>query len=155
MKKRGMAFLLALVLSVTGVFVGNTDVRAEEPEGEDVDITYLLTEDARIGYLEIQTYGIYLVDGYSVINDAGGGKIGCGGTTHAATRCKVSVNAIVERKTDTGWARVTSWTQTNTNALYATVGKYLAVASGNWYRVRCVHSAASDTGNSFTGALWM
>lgn len=147
--------MFAMLFAVTGMFAGNIQVKAAEPQGEDVPFSYLLTEDAIVGYAERQTWGVYFLDGYSVINDAGGGKIGCGGTTDAARYCTVSVNAIVERKTSTGWARVTAWTKTNQNALTASVSKYLSVTSGYYYRVRSVHYAGTDTSSSWTNGLWM
>lgn len=154
MRKRVMALFLALLFSVMGMLNNQVEVKAEDV-GEEVDISFLLTDDALIGYLDNQTWGVYLSDGYSTINDAGGGKIGWGGVTNAARRCTVSVNAIVERKVSGGWERVTSWSQTNSNALTASVSRTLLVGSGYYYRVRGEHSASTDASSSCTGALWM
>ena len=145
---------MAMALFMTGSFAMGVNVRAEGAE-QDVDFSSLLTEDALIGYMEQSTWGVYLEEGVSVINDAGGGKIGAGGITNAARRCTVSVNAIVERKVGSNWARVTSWSATNTNAYTAVVSKYLSVTSGYYYRVRSQHSASTDSGNSYTAAMWM
>ena len=131
-----------------------TDVRAEGVE-QDVDFSSLLTEDALIGYAQLTTRGVYLTEGVSVINDAGGGKIGAGGITNAAVRCTVSCNSIVERKEGSSWYRVTAWTTTNTNAYTAVVSKTLSVTSGYWYRVRSLHNAGSDSSSSCTSSLWM
>ena len=154
MKKKLTMILLALVLCTTSLFTVDMQVNAEET-GEEVAYESLLTEDALIGNMVSQTWGVYLVDGTSIINDAGGGKIGAGGNTTAAKKCKVSVNVVVERKVGSSWVRVTSWTATNTNALFVTTGKTISVASGYYYRVRCNHAAASDGSSSCTGALWM
>ncbi len=154
MKKKLTMILLALVLCTTSLFAVDIKTNAQETE-EEVTYESLLTEDALIGNMGSQTWGIYLVDGTSVINDAGGGKIGAGGLTTAAKKCTVSVNAIVERKVGSSWVRVTSWTVTNTNALIATASKTISVASGYYYRVRCVHSASTDTSSSCTSSLWM
>ena len=154
MKKKLTMILLALVLCTTSLFAVDIKANAQETE-EEVTYESLLTEDALIGDMESQTWGIYLVDGTSIINDAGGGKIGAGGSTTAASKCKVSVNVVVERKVGSSWARVTSWTATNTNALVVSTGKTISVASGYYYRVRCTHYAATDTSSSFTDALWM
>lgn len=154
MRKRLMAFLMAMALFVTGSFAMNINVRAEDIE-QDVDFSSLLTEDALVGYMEHSTWGVYLEEGVSVINDAGGGKIGAGGITNAARRCTVSVNAIVERKVGTSWSRVTSWSATNTNAYVAAVSKTLSVTSGYYYRVRSIHIASTDQSGSYTAALWM
>ena len=154
MKKKLTIILLAVALCITSIFSVDMKVNAEEI-GEDVAYESLLTEDALIGDMEMQTWGVYLSSGKSIINDAGGGKIGAGGTTTAAKRCTVSVNAIVERKVSGSWVRVTSWTVTNTNSLLACASKSISVARGYYYRVRCVHSASTDTSSSCTGALWM
>lgn len=154
MKKKLAMILLALVLCTTSLFTIDIQANAQETEGE-VAYESLLTEDALIGNMQSQTWGVYLVDGTSVINDAGGGKIGAGGATTAAIKCKVSVNVVVERKVGSSWVRVTSWTATNTNALFVTTGKTISVASGYYYRVRCNHAAASDGSSSCTSSLWM
>ena len=154
MKKKLTMILLALVLCTTSLFTVDMQVNAEET-GEEVAYESLLTEDALIGNMVSQTWGVYLVDGTSIINDAGGGKIGAGGNTTAAKKCKVSVNVVVERKVGSSWVRVTSWTATNTNALFVTTGKTISVASGYYYRVRCNHAAASDGSSSCTSSLWM
>lgn len=154
MKKKLTMILLALVLCTTSLFAVDIKANAQETE-EEVTYESLLTEDALIGDMESQTWGVYLVDGTSIINDAGGGKIGVGGSTTAAKKCTVSVNVVVERKVGSSWVRVTSWTATNTNALVVSTGKTISVASGYYYRVRCVHSAATDTSSSCTSSLWM
>lgn len=153
MKKKTTMLLLAVVLLATSIYIPIINVNAESVE--EVDYSSLFTEDALIGHMTVQPRGVYLVDGISIINDAGGGKIGAGGSTSAAVNCKVSVNVIVERKVDGSWVRVTSWSATKTSAYLVTTSKTIAVGSGYWYRVRCVHSASSDASNSFTGALWM
>ena len=154
MKKRVIALLLALMFSVTGIMVEDNKVYAEESE-QDVEMSEVWTEDALVGYAESQTWGVYLARGISVINNAGGGKIGCGGITEAAVKCKVSCSAIVEKKVNGSWTRVTSWTTTNTSAYSATVSKTLSVASGYYYRVRCLHYASTDASSSYTDGLWM
>lgn len=154
MKKRVVALLLALLFSVTGMIAGEGKVYAEDSV-QDVEMSAVWTEDALVGYAESQTWGVYLLQGISVINNAGGGKIGCGGITEAAVKCKVSCSAIVEKKVNGSWTRVTSWTTTNTNAYSATVSKTLSVASGYYYRVRCLHYASTDASSSYTSALWM
>lgn len=154
MKKKLTMILLALVLCTTSLFTVDMKANAQETE-EEVAYESLLTDDALIGDMQSQTWGVYLSSGTSIINDAGGGKIGAGGSTTAASKCKVSVNVVVERKVGSSWVRVTSWTSTNTSALVVSTGKTISVASGYYYRVRCTHYAATDVSNSYTGALWM
>ena len=154
MKKRVIVLLLALLFSVVGIITGEGKVYAEE-SAQDVEISDIWTEDALVGYAESQTWGVYLARGISIINNAGGGKIGCGGITEAAVKCKVSCNAIVEKKVNGSWTRVTSWTATNASAYSASISKYLSVGSGYYYRVRCTHYASTDVSSSYTDGLWM
>ena len=154
MRKRLVAFLMAMVLIAMGAYLGKVQANAETVD-EDIDISYLFTEDALIGYAVSQTRGVYLAEGVSIINDAGSGKIGWGGITNAAIRCTVSTNAIVERKVDGSWVRVTSSTTTSTDSLVAAVSKSTSVTSGYYYRCRCVHRASTDVSNTCTSSLWM
>ena len=154
MKKKVIALLLALLFSVTGMIAGDGKVYAEE-SAKDVDMSEVWTEDALVGYSQFQTRGVYLLEGVSIINDAGSGKIGCGGITNAAVQCEVSVAVIVEKKVSGSWTRVTSWTATKASAYTVSSSKYLSVGSGYYYRVRCTHGASTDVSSSYTSALWM
>lgn len=151
MKKKLMALLLVLSFAVTGICAGNLEVQAEE----DYEVSYLSLDNALIGYMENQTRGVYLMDGYSSINDAGNGRIGCGGETNAAKRCTVSANVVVEKKVNGSWTRISSFSKTSENALSVTASKYLYVTSGYYYRVRTMHYAGSDSSASYTDALRM
>ncbi len=154
MKKKMTALLLAVLVCLTGNVYSGIDVRAEEL-GEDIDFSYLLTDDTLVGFAENQARGIYLSDGHSFINEMSATKIGAGGLTNASLRCRVSVTSIVERKTSDGWVRVTSWTQTNENAFSAMISKSLSVGTGYYYRVRSLHYAGTDGSSSCTNALPM
>ena len=154
MKKKWMSILVAIMICMSGLFYEGFEAKAEDV-GEDLDFSYLLTEDALVGTTEMQTWGVYLAEGNSFISKISSSKIGAGGNTIAATKCQVSVTAIVERKVNGRWARVTSWTSTTTSGFSASVSKSLSVGTGYYYRVRCAHYAASDVRSSGTGALWM
>lgn len=154
MKKKLTALLMAAAICISGSLCEMKNVHAEET-GEPIDYSYLMTEDALIGYAAMQTKGVYLAEGFSIINEMASNKIGAGGITNAAMRCEVSVTSIVERKTSYGWERVTSWTQTNENAFSAMVSRSLVVGTGYYYRVRSAHYAATDVSSSFTASLWM
>ena len=84
MKKKLTMIILACVMCVTGIFSVNIQANAEGM-GEDVPYESLLTENSLIGHMQSQTWGVYLSSGTSNINDAGGGKIGAGGATTAAS----------------------------------------------------------------------
>ena len=153
MRKKFLSMLLMIVVCLTGISGMTLSVNAEE--GENIDYSYLLTDEALVGYAEMQTWGIYLSSGNSVINKISSTKIGAGGVTSAARTCKVSITSIVERQTNTGWAYVTAWTQTNENAYSAMISKSLTVNTGYYYRVRSSHYASTDYSSSWTDALWM
>lgn len=154
MKRKINLLFLVVIASLISVCGIKNEVNAREL-GENIEFSYLLTEDALIGHMGNQTRGIYLAEGDSIINKISSNKIGAGGMTSAAVRCEVSITSIVERQTSTGWARVTSWTQTNENAFSAMISKSLTVGTGYYYRVRSSHYAATDVSSSGTGALWM
>lgn len=154
MKKRVFSMLLILFVCIVSAFNFEVCVKAEG-ESEDIEISQLMTADALIGYAENQTWGVYLSSGQSIINKISSTKVGAGGVTNAAVPCTVKVTSILERKVDGSWVRVTSWTQTNTNASYAMISKSVTVASGSYYRVRSHHYAGTDTTSSYTSALWI
>lgn len=154
MKQRICAMLMAAVLCVTCVLNLGFDSNAEEV-GENISYSELMTENALVGYAENITRGVYLAEGYSIINKISSTKIGAGGSTSAAVKCRVSTNAIVERLVNGSWARVTSWTTTVESGYSAMVSKSLTVTTGYYYRVRCVHYASTDRSSSYTSALGM
>lgn len=154
MKKRIITMLLSMIISVIGVMNFGIDVCAEVGT-EDVEMSEIMTDDALIGYADNQTWGVYLSDGYSIINKISSTKVGAGGCTNATMQCSVSITSILERKVNGNWLRVTSWTQTNTNAYYAMISKSVTVPSGYYYRVRSHHYASTDSASSYTNALWI
>ena len=145
MRKKLIALLLVAAFAVAGVSAGQMEVKA----AEDYDVSYLSLENALVGYMENQTRGVYLLDGYSSINDAGNGRIGCGGQTNAAKRCTVTAIVTVERKVNGSWLNVTNFSKTSENALTVTASKYLYVAGGYYYRARTMHYAGSDSSATF------
>ncbi len=152
--KKIKLLVLATLVAMTGFFGGSTVGYAESRE-EHVDLSYLMTEEAMIAYMQMSTRGVYLADGISVINDAGNNTVGAGGTTSAARLCKVAVLAIVERYDDGGWERVTSMSNEKEDALSVFTSKYVKVSSGYYYRCRCTHYAGTDVGYSYTNNLRM
>ena len=154
MKQKVLAMLMAVALCVTSIWFVDFEAKAEGV-GEDISFSELMTEDALVGVMESQTWGVYLLDGYSIINKISSTKIGAGGVTNAAKKCRVSTNAIVERLSGGSWLRVTSWTTTVESGFSATVSKSLTVTTGYYYRVRCVHFAATDSSSSCTSNLYM
>lgn len=154
MKKRLLSLFLTMLICITGLLNWNISANAEG-ESEDIPMSELATQDALIGYMQNQTWGVYLSSGQSIINKISSTKVGAGGVTNAAVQCTVKVTSILERKVNGSWVRVNSWTQTNTNASYAMISKSVTVASGYYYRVRSHHYASTDSSTSYTGALWV
>ena len=152
--KKIKVLVLATLVTITSLFGWSIVGHAENQE-EQVDLSYLMTEDALVGYMELSTRGVYLVDGISIINDAGNNTVGAGGRTSAGRSCKVAVLAIVERYDDGGWERVTSMSNEKEDALSVLASKYVKVSSGYYYRCRSIHYAGTDVGYSYTNSLRM
>ncbi len=154
MKQKLLAMLMAVALCTTCILNFGFESRAEELE-EDISYSELMTENALVGYAENIARGVYLADGYSIINKISSTKIGAGGVTSAAVKCRVATNAIVEKLSNGSWVREASWTTTVASGYSAMVSKSLTVATGYYYRVRCIHYASTDRSSSYTNALGM
>lgn len=154
MKQKVLAMLMAVALCVTCIWSVDFETKAQDI-GQDISFSELMTENALVGVVESQTWGVYLLDGTSIINKISSTKIGAGGVTNAAKKCKVSTTAIVERLSGGSWGRVTSWTTTVESGFSATVSKSLTVTTGYYYRVRCLHYASTDYSSSYTNNLYM
>ena len=154
MKQKVLAMLMVVALCVTSIWFVDFETKAQDM-GQDISFSELMSENALVGVVESQTWGVYLADGYSIINKISSTKIGAGGTTTAAKKCKVSTTAIVERYASGVWGRVTSWTNTVTSGYSSSVSKSLTVTTGYNYRVRCLHYAGTDASSSYTNALSM
>lgn len=157
MRKKIVSMIVAVSLA-TGIFTmfPAGQVRAAE-ESITVDGSVLL-EDAEesIGEMSVQTKGQYLQSGSSKIVRAGVGKIAVGGTTIAQkTVSKIKVSVIVEQLVKGSWLRYTSWSVSETNDYSVSTSKTLTVPRGYYYRVRSIHNANSDIGNSNTSGLYV
>lgn len=156
MKKKITALFLVCMMCMSGIGITSLDVHAqEEVQSENIDLSYFMGDTALIGYTDLQTRGVYLSNGKSMIAKISNTMIGVGGSTTAALKCKVTITSIVERYVNGKWLRVTSWTATDENAFVVTLSKSLIVGTGNTYRVRSSHYAASDYSSSWTDALIM
>lgn len=156
MKKKIVALLLACMMCIGGIGYNNFEVHAQEDvESENIDLSYYMGAGALVGYMNNQTRGVYLMNGRSIIAKVSNTMIAAGGTTTAAVKCKVTITSIVERYVDGKWLRVNSWTATNENDVTVALSRTLIVPSGNTYRVRSSHYAASDYSSSYTDGLIM
>lgn len=154
MKRKIVAMLTAVALCATCMVNLGFESKAENLE-EDISYSELMTEEALVGYAVNITRGVYLADGHSIINKMSSTKIGAGGVTNAAVKCRVSTNAIVEKLENGSWVREASWTTTVESGFSAMVSKSRVVDNGYYYRVRCIHYASSDRSSSYTNNLWM
>ncbi len=152
MKQKIIAMIMIMVCMIN---IGGNDMSVHAEEGQEIDYSFLQTEEALVDYMVVQTRGIYLMDGNSIISKMGPYTIGAGGSTSATRKCKISITCIVERRLSTGWERVTSWTKTKENDFEVMISRSLDVATNHYYRVRSIHYAASDTTSTCTGALSM
>lgn len=152
--KKKLIFVMMLLIGFCSIGYSQNYVYAEGSETY-VDYSFLNTDEALIGHMQIQPMGIYLLDGTSTITKNSTLSIGAGGSTTATEKCRVSVLVIVEQLDDGVWGYWHSWKVTEEDAYSAVAGKTLAVARGYSYRVRCTHYAESDVSSSWTGALRM
>ena len=156
MRKKIVSMIVAVSL-VTGLF---TMIPAEQAKAAEEKITVdgsVLLEDAEesVGEMNLQTKGQYLQSGSSKIIRAGTGKITVGGTTIAQrTVSTIQVSVMVERLVNGNWLSYTSWSASKTNTYSVSTSKTLTVPRGYYYRVRSIHNANSDRGNSNTNALY-
>ena len=138
-KAAAMMTAAVLVFGVSGQMVSAAEESAEQ-----------------IGYITVQTRGVYLQSGYSKISKVGDGKITAGGNTTAQkTVSEISINVNVERKVNGEWEQYTSWTSTKKNAFTLNSSKTLTVPKGYYYRVKCVHYANSDVSSSYTNGIYI
>lgn len=157
MRKKLVSMIVAISLA-TGIFAM---IPAEQAKAAEEIITVdgsALLEDAEesIGNMIVQTKGQYLQSGSSSIGKIGAGKIKVSATTIAQQKVdKIKVSVIVERLVNGSWLRYTSWSASKTNAYFLTSAKELTVPRGYYYRVRSIHNANSDIGNSNTSGLYV
>lgn len=154
--KKAVSILMALILGTGLSISGEVQVQASDSI-ECIDGSYLLddvTED--VGNLGISTRGYYLSSGSSTIVDKGSGKIGAGGDTTAHRIVdEISVTVVVQRLVNGSWQNYLTWSAKDTNTAYVSTSKILYVPTGYYYRVSCSHYASSDTGYSYTNALYI
>lgn len=157
MRKKIVSMIVAVSLA-TGIFAM---IPAEQAKAAEESITVdgsVLLEDAEesVGEMIGQTKGQYLQSGSSKIVRAGIGKIAVGGTTIAQRQVsQIKVSVMVERLLNGKWASYTSWSASRTDAYSVSTSKTLTVPRGYYYRVRSIHNANSDIGNSNTNALYV
>ena len=67
MRRRLLAMLMVVAFCATCVWNLDFETKAEG-SGEDISYSELMSENAMIGYAENITRGVYLAEGYSIIN---------------------------------------------------------------------------------------
>ncbi len=144
-----------LVIGMLLISANNAQAASEDPI---LDGSYLTHDEESVGYATPLTRGVDLMAGYSKCVRLGPGKIYAGGTTiaeHVVDNIRVSV--IIERaqKGDTSWTYYDNWYKKNENADRVSSNRTLEVEGGYYYRVRCVHSAHFDVGDSFTNGVYI
>lgn len=157
MKKRLISVCFAAMLMMGLTITAEFPTKANESKPM-LDGSYLTCEDESTGIAGAVTRGVDLQTGYSKLRDIGNGKIYAGGTTianHNVETIKVAV--IVERAKDEDdyWHYVDSWQKENENTYVVSTSKMLEVEGDWYYRVRCFHTAGSDTSSSYTNGLYI
>lgn len=156
--RKKIAPVIVAVSLVVGIFImiPAEKVRAAEEIITIDDSVLLEKEEESIGEMSTQTKGQYLQSGSSKIVRAGVGKIAVGGTTIAQkTVSSIRVSVTVERLVNGSWLSYSSWSASKTNTYSVTTSKTLTVPRGYYYRVKSIHKADSDIGNSNTSGLYV
>lgn len=156
--RRKLSSMIIVALLVFGrlATIPTEIVRAAEEMEVTAGSVLLEGEDESVGEMVQQTKGEFLQSGSSRIVRNGTGKITVGGTTIAQKQVsKVQVSVIVERLVKGSWLRYTSWSASKTNAYSVATSKTLTVPRGYYYRVRSIHNANSDIGNSNTSGVYV
>lgn len=150
MRKKIAITIVAVLLSLT-VSGGTGEVKAAANEQ-----TISAKEECELSEGIVQPKGQYLQTGSSSIGEIGKGKIKVSGTTVAQkVVSKIKISVMVERKVGNDWLSYTSWSASDTNSYFITTSKTMVVPRGYYYRVRSVHSANSDVGDSNTNAIYV
>ena len=157
MRKKIVSMIVAVLLA-TGLFVmiPAEQVKAAEEIIMVDDSVLLENAEESIGEMVVQTKGQYLQTGSSKIVRAGTGK-DCSWRNYDCPKTGFSnkVSVMVERLLNGKWLSYTSWSASKTNAYSVSTSKTLTVPRGYYYRVRSIHNANSDIGNSNTNALYV
>lgn len=151
MRKKIVISVIALLLSFATVSGTVEEVQAV------VNVQNMpATEENKLSEGVIEPRGQYLQKGISSLGQIGKGKIKVSGTTIAQkTVSKIKVSVMIERQVKGDWLSYTSWNASDTNTHFLKSEKILKVPRGYYYRVRSVHSANSDVGDSNTNAIYV
>lgn len=106
----------------------------------------------------IQPRGVFLQQGTSSLVKTGEGLVTAGGMTVGQQVVKsISVNVILERldENDMKWVRENSWVAEDKNTTVVQCNKTVPVPRDQFYRVRSIHYAETDTSSSFTDGLFI
>lgn len=157
MKKKLVAVLGVLALMIGMITVPVQEVKAAESGQVIIDGSVLLDDvDESVGEIVKLIRGAYLQTGSSSIAEIGSGKIQVGGTTIAQRVVPtIKIGVMVERMAGSNWVSYTSWSATGNNDFALDSYKELTVPRGYYYRVRCIHTAYTDTGHSNTSGIYV
>lgn len=157
MKKRALSVCCAFLLVVGMLLISANNALAASVD-PILDGSYLTHDEESIGYTTPLTRGVDLMVGYSKCVRLGPGKIYAGGTTiaeHDVDNIRVSVVIERAKEGDTSWNYYANWYKKNENTDRVSSNRTLEVEGGYYYRVRCVHSAHLDVGESFTNGVFI
>lgn len=157
MKKRALSVCCTFLLVISMLLISTNNAQAAS-ENPILDGSYLTHDEESVGYATSFTRGVDLLAGYSKCVRLGPGKIYAGGTSIAAHEVNcVRVSVIIERarEGDTSWSYYANWYKQNDNTDRVSSNRSLDVEGGYYYRVRCVHSAHLDVGESSTNGVYI
>ncbi|MCI6467398.1 MAG: DUF6147 family protein [Faecalicatena sp.] len=166
MKKKILSLSCVVAIFCSMFMISYIDARASENEPNQVDGSYLTTEEYSKGTtaLEHNVRGTYLMDGECSITKAGRGKI----YVYASTTANHDVDYVgtiiyVDRynQETKSWGQIDYWRADDYNTYYVATSKMLSVDKGYFYRVHADHFAGMDAdypyeeATSLTDGIWI
>lgn len=166
MKKRILSIVCSLTVLCSMFLITSVEAKAEGEEQKQVDGSYLThDEESHVSTrLDDMLRGKHLMDGDSIVSNAGKKKIYAYGQTTANHDVDyIAVLVYVDRyHEDTGrWGQVDAWSKEEYDTYYVISTKYLEVDGGYYYRVRSEHFAGNederpyDSSVTVTDGIWI
>lgn len=136
MKRRILSILGSAVLLCGVITVSTANVSASERELEQVDGSYLTTEEKSTGYISSPDLrGVHLMDGESTISKAGISRIYAYGATTANHKVKYMATIVYvdryDEKNDE-WGQIDAWVAEDENTIPNFIFLYSSYKSFNF-----------------------
>ena len=152
------SLLLVVVLSIGCILIPENKVIASSNDNQLMQIGDGMSayqSEESIGYIQVMPRGKYLQTGFSAINKAGEGLLTAGGGTFAQMVVDdIKVDVDVEMFDGGKWENIKSWSESKKKDSAVITSKTFEAESG-LYRVKCLHTANSESSGSTTDLFYL